>query len=56
MGRTACTEPQCLYKGDLYLYIDLVCGSEQKRTTAVSVTVLYTFVETVRDFVSVCRY
>ena len=21
MGRTACTEPQCLYKGDLYLYI-----------------------------------
>jgi len=19
MGRTACTEPQCLYKGDLYL-------------------------------------
>ena len=21
MGRTACTEPQCLYKGALYLYI-----------------------------------
>jgi hypothetical protein len=21
MGRTACTEPQCLYKGVLYLYI-----------------------------------
>jgi len=20
MGRMACTEPQCLYKGDLYLY------------------------------------
>ena len=20
MGRTACTKPQCLYKGDLYLY------------------------------------
>ena len=20
MGRTACTEPQCLYKGALYLY------------------------------------
>jgi len=20
-GRTACTEPQCLYKGDLYLYL-----------------------------------
>jgi hypothetical protein len=23
MGRTACTEPQCLYKGDLYLYDSL---------------------------------
>jgi len=21
MGRTACAEPQCLYKGDLYLYL-----------------------------------
>jgi len=21
MGTTACTEPQCLYKGDLYLYL-----------------------------------
>jgi len=21
MGCTACTEPQCLYKGDLYLYL-----------------------------------
>ena len=21
MGLTACTEPQCLYKGDLYLYL-----------------------------------
>jgi len=21
MGRTDCTEPQCLYKGDLYLYV-----------------------------------
>ena len=21
MGHTACTEPQCLYKGDLYLYL-----------------------------------
>jgi hypothetical protein len=23
MGRTACTEPQCLYKGALYLYLSL---------------------------------
>ena len=26
MGRTACTEPQCLYKGDLYLFISLFNG------------------------------
>ena len=24
MGRTACTEPQCLYKGALYLYLYLL--------------------------------
>jgi len=24
MGRTACTEPQCLYKGDLYLLTSLL--------------------------------
>jgi len=24
MGRTACTEPQCLYKGALYLYFLLL--------------------------------
>jgi len=23
MGRTACTEPQCLHKGALYLYFDM---------------------------------
>jgi len=23
MGRAACTEPQCLYKGALYLYITI---------------------------------
>jgi hypothetical protein len=23
MGRSACTEPQCLYKGDLYLLLTL---------------------------------
>jgi hypothetical protein len=26
MDRTACTEPQCLYKGDLYLYLFLKMG------------------------------
>jgi hypothetical protein len=24
MARTACTEPQCLYKGDLYLYLFVI--------------------------------
>jgi len=24
MGRTACTEPQCLYKGALYLYLTYI--------------------------------
>ena len=24
MGRTACAEPQCLYKGDLYLYVTYI--------------------------------
>jgi len=26
MGRTACTEPQCLYKGDLYLTLTKMSG------------------------------
>jgi len=26
MGRTACTEPQCLYKGALYLYLSVGTG------------------------------
>ena len=26
MGRTACTEPQCLYKAALYLYLTLPYG------------------------------
>jgi hypothetical protein len=30
MGRTACTEPQCLYKGALYLYITFVLHSNFK--------------------------
>ena len=29
MGRTACTEPQCLYKGALYLYIASLVTSLQ---------------------------
>ena len=26
IGRTACTEPQCLYKGALYIGVDLIPG------------------------------
>ena len=30
MGRTACTEPQCLYKGALYLFIFVADASSCK--------------------------
>ena len=30
MGRTACTEPQCLYKGALYLYLPTVKSFQMK--------------------------
>jgi len=30
MGRTACAEPQCLYKGALYLYLTLHIVTSQK--------------------------
>ena len=26
MGRTACTEPQCLYKGEIYLFFFLLAS------------------------------
>jgi len=28
MGRAACTEPQCLYKGALYLYLHLLIDKQ----------------------------
>ena len=39
MGRTACTEPQCLYKGDLYLTLPFTSSlktreRERERETA----------------------
>ena len=34
MGRTACTEPQCLYKGALYLFYLPVCYLPYYRTLA----------------------
>jgi len=30
MSRTACTEPQCLYKGALYLYLYLYISAEKR--------------------------
>jgi hypothetical protein len=33
MGRTACTEPQCLYKGALYLYL-LPCYKRGEKSNA----------------------
>jgi hypothetical protein len=34
MGRTACTEPQCLYKGDLYLYLPFLNITERIHISA----------------------
>jgi len=31
MGRTACTEPQCLYKGALYFYFNFGSTFREKR-------------------------
>jgi len=31
MGRTACTEPQCLYKGDLFTLFHYVCAGSGTR-------------------------
>jgi hypothetical protein len=33
MGRTACTEPLCLYKGELYLYLLCIEGKGKFRET-----------------------
>ena len=47
MGRTACTEPQCLYKGDLYLYL-IVSGN--KIQTLRSKTTVYEQFQHSNDF------
>ena len=43
MGRTACTEPQCLYKGALYLYltVQLYLYSPMGRTACTEPQCLY---------------
>jgi hypothetical protein len=35
MGRTACTEPQCLYKGALYLYLYILFYSYMFRLVSI---------------------
>jgi len=32
MGRTACREPQCLYKGALYLYLIIIVQDVQLKS------------------------
>jgi len=44
IGRTACTEPQCLYKGDLYLYIYIL--KSDKNNGYISHKNLHTFMMT----------
>ena len=41
MGRTACTEPQCLYKGDLYLYLTLSTAVTKQNLSVVHLTLLW---------------
>jgi hypothetical protein len=41
MGRTACTEPQCLYKGALYLTVELYVYSPMGRTACTEPQYLY---------------
>ena len=41
MGRTACTEPQCLFKGALYLYLYLTYCGDESVSGLVSVLFVY---------------
>ena len=41
MGRTACTKPQCLYKGALYLTVELYHYSPMGRTACTEPQCLY---------------
>ena len=57
MGRTACTEPQCPYKGDLYLYCPLhVSNKEVHHQEVISVHAAYTVFMHVCDVSSLIRY
>ena len=41
MGRTACTEPQCLHKGALYLYLYLTGCLNNKTFASAAVCQIY---------------
>ena len=43
MGRMACTEPQCLYKGALYLYLSLLKILKKENVTLNSLQVFLSF-------------
>ena len=63
MGRTACTEPQCLYKGALYLTVELYLYSplwavrpvqSLSACTRVHFTFTFTMTENI-EFQNVCK-
>jgi len=45
MDRTACTEPQCLYKGAFYLYLYLLITTTRCSITQKSAVLIYTAAE-----------
>ena len=44
MGRMACIEPQCMYKGDLYLYFQEKILAMEKKTVLSQCTFTYTII------------
>ena len=43
MGRTACTEPQCLYKAALYLYLYHILHVSKMRVNAIVIGLLMVY-------------
>jgi len=50
MGRTACTEPQCLYKGALYLYIYNLLKCSVDVVLKIFIYVIYKYIYTFITF------
>jgi hypothetical protein len=53
MGRTACTESQCLYKGALYLYLYLLfnVSTANRRAKLEFVEIFYLGLELTSDYI-----